>query len=467
MPLATGICCDNPQRISRCGIADAQSVQLSVCRTSDDIPQTSDQALSAPSTEADYHPGSNWKLRYWSIFAGQAFSLVGSALTQFVLLWWITDTTGSVSALATAGMVAFLPQAFVGLFGGVLADRYSRRLLMIAADATSALCMLVLIGLFVNGRVELWHAYAMMAIRSAMQGFQQPAVAASIAMLVPKDFLPRAAGLDRTIASLTIVAAAPLGALAISFLPLGLALGIDVATAVLGIIPLLIFRIPQPDVPDGERTSIRSEFQDGLRLVWRNQGLRHLYALLTVLMLVMMPAGTLILLLAKEHFLGGPVQVATMEAVAGVAIIAGGLIVTLLSPKRHTLWVLWASVASSFTLALTALMPSAFFWAAVAFWALGNGVFVVGDAARLALLQSTIPLHQQGRALSLLTSVMAFAGPIGLALAIPIGEWIGVRWLFVLMGVVAGCVSLLAFRSSALPELGRTGAPGTNGIGHR
>ena len=61
--------------------------------------------------------------------------------------------------------------------------------------------------------------------------------------------------------------AAPLGALAIGFLPLGLALGIDVVTAVFGIVPLLIFRIPQPDVPEGERTNIRSEFRDGLRLV--------------------------------------------------------------------------------------------------------------------------------------------------------------------------------------------------------
>lgn len=401
-------------------------------------------------------PGADWKLRFWCVFGGQVSSLVGSALTQFVLLWWITDTVGSVSALATAGMAALLPQALVGPLGGVLADRYSRRALMIAADATSAVCMLVLIGLFLSDGIQLWHAYVMMAIRSAMQGFQQPAAAASTAMLVPKHFLPRAAGLDRTFASLTIVGAAPLGALAIGFLPIGLALSIDVVTAVLGIIPLLIFRIPQPRVPEGERSSFRLEFRDGLRLVWGHHGLRHLYILLGMLTLVMMPCATLILLLVKEQFLGGPSKVATMEAAAGVAIIASGLIVTMIAPRRQILWVLWASVVSSFALALTALMPAGFFWAAVIWWAIGNGVYVIGDAARLALLQSTIPLHQQGRALSLLTSVMAFAGPVGIVLTIPIGEWIGVRWLFVLVGVAAGCVSLLAFRSSALMQLGRS-----------
>lgn len=126
-----------------------------------------------------------WLLRFWSIFGGQAMSLMGSSLTQFVLLWWITDTTGSVAALASAGMAALLPQAVLAPLGGTLADRYSRRLLMIVADGVSALCMGVLIALFLTARIELWHAYAMMAMRSAMQAFQGPAAAASVVMLVP------------------------------------------------------------------------------------------------------------------------------------------------------------------------------------------------------------------------------------------------------------------------------------------
>jgi len=99
-------------------------------------------------------------------------------------------------------------------------------------------------------------------------------------------------------------------------------------------------------------------------------------------------------------------------------------------------------------------MPTDLFWPAVAWWGLGHAAFVMGDAARLTLLLRVVPLHQQGRALSLLTSVTALAGPVGIGLAIPIGEWIGVRWLFVLMGAVAGCVSLLAFSSAPLRQLG-------------
>ncbi|PZP47884.1 MAG: MFS transporter [Azospirillum brasilense] len=399
-------------------------------------------------------PGRGWRLRFWSIFGGQALSLTGSALTQFVLLWWITDTTGSVSALATAGMAALLPQALLGPLGGVLADRCSRRLLLIAADSVSAICMVVLIALFLTGHIELWHAYAMMAVRSAMQAFQAPAAAASTAMLVPRDFLPRAAGLNQTLMGMMTVAAAPLGALAIGIMPIGLALGIDVLTALLGIVPLLVFRIPQPELPPADRTGIWSEFRGGVRLVWDHPGLRRLYGLLGAVVLVVMPSFTLVPLLVKQHFGGGAGQVAVMEGVAGAAMLAGGLVVAAFPPRRPIPWILWGLAGSCFAVALAALVPGEMFWAAVLWWGVSGAAFVIGDAPMMALLQSSIPNHQQGRALSLMTAVMGLAAPVGLVVSSPIGEMMGTRWLFVLTGTVAGGVALAGFRSKALRDFG-------------
>ncbi|OJH37100.1 hypothetical protein BON30_30920 [Cystobacter ferrugineus] len=409
---------------------------------------------------AHWDPGPGWQWRFWAIFTGQALSLIGSALTQFVLLWWITDTTGSVSTLATAGMAALLPQALLGSLGGTLADRYSRRLLMIAADGVSALCMLVLITLFLTGRVELWHVYAMMFIRSAMQAFQSPAAAASTAMLVPRGFLSRVAGLNQTLLGLMTVAAAPLGAIAISILPIGLALGIDVLTALLGIAPLLVFRIPQPVAPEGGRTGLWTEFREGVRLVWSHPGLRPLYALLGVVVLVIMPSYTLVQLLVKQHFAGGAKEVALMEGLAGIAMIASGLAVTALAPRRHVRWVLWGFAVSCFALALTALAPGHFFWLAVAGWGASAATYILGNAPLAALLQTTIPNHLQGRVLSLLSTVTGLAAPVGLAVATPIGELIGVRWLFVLQGVLGGCLSLMGFWSPGLLSLDRQASPG-------
>lgn len=411
-------------------------------------------AMTTPASYAEsFDPGPRWQIRFWSVFGGQALSLIGSALTQFVLLWWITDTTGSVSALAMAGLVALLPQALLGPIGGALADRYSRRFIMIASDAVSALCMAVLIALFLSDMVELWHVYTMMFIRSAMQAFQAPAAAASTAMLVPQTFIPRAAGLNQSLQGVMLVAAAPLGALALSAMPIGYALAIDVATAILGIVPLLVFMIPQPRAVGSGVTTFWKEIRDGFDVVWHNPGFLRLYALMAIVVMCVMPSFTLVPLLVKEHFGGGVSEVALMEGLAGFGMIAGGILAAIIAAKNKILWILGGFAVSSFLLGMVGFAPADMLWVAVIFWSLSGTAYILGNAPMTALIQTTVPNHLQGRVLSLLTTVMALAAPIGLAAASPLGELIGTRWLFVVMGFASGAVTLLGFVSRPIREL--------------
>lgn len=398
-------------------------------------------------------PDAAWRLRFWLIFSGQTLSLLGSALTQFVLFWWIADTTASASALATAGMAALLPHALLSPLGGTFADRYSRRMLMIVADSVSALCMLWLIALFLSGRIELWQVYTMMAIRSAMQAFQTPAAMASVSMLVPGTFLGQAAGLNQTLQSLTTVAAAPLGALAISMMPIGWALSIDVVTAVLGIVPLMFLRIPQVFATSGRRAGLLREFHEGVQLIWNTPGLRQLYALLSAVVLVVMPCFMLVPLLVKEHFGGGATQVALMESLSGIGMMIGAMVMTVLNPQRRIPWILVGFAASCLTLALTGLAPRSLFGVAVTWFVISGATFVFGNVPLTALLQATIPNHLQGRALSLLSTVMGLAAPVGLALISPLGELLGVHYMFALAGLLGALVSLSGFLSRPLLRL--------------
>lgn len=401
-----------------------------------------------------YSAESHWRLRFWSIFSGQTLSLIGSALTQFILLWWITDTTGSITALATAGMAALLPQALITPLGGTFADRYNRRLIMLTADMISAVCMFALIILFLTERIELWHVYTMMFIRSSMQAFQTPAVLASVSMLVPRSFLSRAAGLNQTMQGITLVAAAPLGALTISIMPLGWALSIDVITALLGCIPLLIYRIPQLITHSGSGlTGIWDEFKEGVNVVWRHPGLRRLYMLIGILMLITAPAFTLVPLLVKSHFSGGAPDIALIEGLAGAGMIAGGIAVVIFAPRRKIVWILCGQSVSSFAIALPGLMPANFFAIAVVSWFVCGLAFILGDSPLIALLQDNIPNHQQGRVLSLMSMMMGLSAPVGLALTTPLGELIGIRWLFVIMGCAGGFACLLGFISVNIRRL--------------
>jgi DHA3 family macrolide efflux protein-like MFS transporter len=286
-----------------------------------------------------------------------------------------------------------------------------------------------------------------------MQAFQTPAAGASTAMLVPAGFLPRAAGLNQTLLALMTVAAAPLGAIAISVMPLGWALGLDVATAVFGIVPLLIYRIPQPVTSLVGKTSLWGEFSEGVQLVWRDPGMRRLYGLLGGVVLVIMPSATLVPLLVKQHFGGGVADVALMESVGGVGMLAGGIAMAAFAPRPQMRWILWGFAVSCFSLAFAGLMPGHLFWLALIWWAVSGITFVMADAPLTALLQTTVPHHLQGRVLSLLGTVMGLAAPVGLAIATPLGELIGVRWLFVVMGLAGGCVSIVGFLSRPLLKM--------------
>lgn len=392
-----------------------------------------------------------WQLRFWCIFSGQAMSLVGSSLTQFVLLWWITDTTGSVAALSAAGMAALLPQAVLGPLGGTLADRYSRRLLMVAADTVSALCMLVLITLFLTERIELWHAYTMMALRSAMQAFQAPAASASVAMLVPRSFVVRAAGLNQSLQSLTVVAAAPLGALAIGAMPIGWALSIDVLTALLGIVPLLCFRIPQPGKRHAHQEGLWGEFREGLHLVWQTPGLRQLYLLLGMVVLAVMPTIVLVPMVVNVHFGRGPIQVALMEGLAGGAMLLGCMLMAAaIDPRRLMHWTMVGVAASCAWISLMAMKPASLFGAAVAWWAMSIIRFALGNAPLTAFLQTTVAPQFQGRLLALMMSIMALAASVGVALAPPLREWVGVSGVFVVAGAASALASLVGVLSPSL-----------------
>lgn len=393
-----------------------------------------------------------WRLRFWSVFLGQAISLVGSSLTQFILIWWVTETTRSVTYVSMAGIAGLLPQALLGPLGGVFADRFSRRLIMIVADIISGMCMLVLVCLFHFRIIELWHIYICMVIRSSASAFQQPAAMASTPMLVPESFIFQANGLNQVMAGILVVCGAPLGALLMGFMQLKWALSIDVVTMLVGLIPLMIFHIPQ-DFSNSIKGGITLQLRDGINTIWTNKGLRHIFILFSISTIAVIPLINLLPLLVKEHFMGNAVQLAYFESFAGAGMIIGGIAMIVARPKNRVQWILFSFITASLATAAAAVVSPDMLWLGVVFWTIANIALVVGDAVFTTLLQMIVPNHLQGRVLSLLNTLLSSAAPLGLLLATPIGEVIGVRSLFIISGNIAAFVLLLGFLSGPVRSL--------------
>jgi DHA3 family macrolide efflux protein-like MFS transporter len=101
-----------------------------------------------------------WKSTFFTIWGGQALSILGSQLVQFALIWHLTVQTGSATVLATATLVGMLPNVVLGPFIGTLVDRRNRRRIMLIADSIVALATLLLVALFALDVVEVWHIFA-------------------------------------------------------------------------------------------------------------------------------------------------------------------------------------------------------------------------------------------------------------------------------------------------------------------
>jgi DHA3 family macrolide efflux protein-like MFS transporter len=146
-----------------------------------------------------------------------------------------------------------------------------------------------------------------------------------------------------------------------------------------------------------------------------------------------------------------------MEMAAGIGIIVGGLAIAAVPLGGRKIIVLLVSFAlSCAAVALAALAPSTMLWLAVVWWGISGVTFSTGNAPLMALLQTQVPNHIQGRVLSLLTTVTGLAAPIGLALAAVLGEPLGVRGLFILGGGLSAVICLLGLLAPSLMRLEST-----------
>ena len=204
--------------------------------------------------------------------------MFGSMLVQFALVWWLTQKTGSATILATASLVAYLPQVFLGPFAGAIVDRTNRKAVMIIADSMVALTTLALVVITAFGMLAPWHIYVAMFLRSLGQAFHWPAMQASTSLLVPEEHLSRVAGINQALAGAMNIIAPPTGALLIGVLQLQWVLSIDILTAVLAILPLFFVHIPQPvrilaSAGKSMVGSILEDIKEGFLYVFRWKGL--------------------------------------------------------------------------------------------------------------------------------------------------------------------------------------------------
>jgi MFS transporter, DHA3 family, macrolide efflux protein len=391
-----------------------------------------------------------WAGRFFTVWTGQALSLFGSALVQFALIWWLAQKSGSATVLAIAVMVGMLPQILIGPFAGALVDRWNRRIIMIVADTTIAVFSLLLAYLFATGTVQIWHVYAVMAVRALGGAFHFPAMAASTPLMVPNEQLTRINGLNQALQGVNGLAAPPVGALLLSFLPTQGILLIDVGTALLAVLPLLFIPIPQPqkhaDAEHGSKPSLLQDVRAALTYIRSIPGFMAIIFMALFLNFLLVPTESLLPLLVTKHFGKGAIELGLLQSATGIGIIAGGILLNVWGGfKKKIVTSITGIIGLGVGVMLTGLAPANGFILAILGSVLLGFMLPIANGPIGALMQSIVRPDMQGRVMSLLNSGATAIAPLGLLIAGPFSDWLGIRLWFWAGGILCMLIALSAF----------------------
>lgn len=380
----------------------------------------------------------NWKLKFYTIWAGQAVSLITSAILQMAIIFYLTEKTGSAMVLSMASLVGFLPYAVFGPAIGVLVDRHDRKKIMIGADLIIATAGAVLAIVALYTELSVWMVMVVLFIRSIGTAFHSPALNAVTPLLVPEEQLTKCAGYSQSVQSISYIISPAAAALLYSAWKLNAIIAIDVLGAVIASITVAIVSIPKlGDQVQRLKPNFLREMKEGIVALRQNKGLFALLLLGTLYTLVYMPINALFPLISMEYFNGTPVHISITEIAFASGMLVGGLLLGRLGKfEKRILLITGSFFIMGASLAVSGLLPPSRFVIFVACCAVMGLSVPFYSGVQTALFQEKIKPEYLGRVFSLTGSIMSFAMPIGLILSGFFADRIGVNHWFLLSGIL-------------------------------
>jgi DHA3 family macrolide efflux protein-like MFS transporter len=408
---------------------------------------------SSAAEAGDVAASPHWVRHVVLFLGGQTVSLFGSSLVQYAILWYLTLETQSGTVLALATAFGFLPQAFASVFGGVWADRYNRKFLLIGADATIAATTLVLAVMLWQGLNGLWPVYLTLAIRSLGAGIQMPAVGALLPQIVPADRLMRVNGINMSIQSAMTILAPAVAAALFAWLGLQAVLMVDVGTAAIGI--GLVALIPVATIVRSDRAAgYLDDMRAGFAYVRHHAVILRVLLYFALVFFLMAPPGYLSPLMVVRTF-GEEVWKLTVNELAfGVGMMLGGALISAWGGWRDRMRMLLASSYAFGLLSIAlGLSGSVLGWSGVfalylAFMLLLGGAVALFSTTAMTLFQEQVEPAMQGRVFGVQGIILALAMPIGMLVFGPLADVVSVEWITIGAGFLTIIVTvILGFRA--------------------
>jgi MFS family permease len=403
------------------------------------------------------------------LFAGKAISLAGDGIYMVALAWQVYALSNVPAALATVGLALSVPQVALFLVGGVLADRFERRKVMMVADGLRAGALTVMGVLAVSGALQLWHVIALVAFVGAGDALFYPAFTALLPELAGGDRLARANALDQLSRTVALRLVGPvLGGALVAGIGTGPAFLLDGASFAASLLALSCIRRRTARGRGRERRSVRAELAEGVRYVRGQAWIACTLALAAISLLVFWGPFEVLLPYVIRNDLGGSAGDFGAVLAAGGA---GAVVATLWLGQRGQPRRRMAACYAAWGLMLSSLVGYGLVtatWQAAAIYAVAYGLNAIAVVIFATMLQEGVPRELLGRVSSLDWVTSYALIPVSFALTGPVAAMIGARATLIgagAIGLAATAVMWLAVPAlrarDAAYATSPAGAPGS------
>ena len=391
----------------------------------------------------------HWKRTFFTIWGGQAVSLITSAIVQMAFIFYLTQKTDSALILSLASMAGFLPYALLGPLIGVWVDRYHRKAIMISADLLIALCSAGLAAYTYYMDPPVWIVLLILVLRSIGTAFHSPALSAVTPLLVPESELTRCAGYSQALQSVSYIISPAIAAMLYAQWSMTALMALDVAGALIACATVVRVNIPRL-ASRPEQSHFFTELKEGFLALLEQRGLFLLLLVGALYMLIYMPINALYPLMSMRYYSGTPAHVSATEIAYAAGMLLGALLLGKLRIQRRSNWIVGSIAVMGISLVAAGLLPNTAFVAFVACCTLMGLSVPFYSSIQTALFQERIAPEYLGRVFSLTGSLLSLAMPLGLILSGAFADSIGVtRWFF-LSGIA---VLFTAFLCGSIPSI--------------
>ncbi len=376
-------------------------------------------------------------------FAGQLISLIGTWMQNTAQGWLVYELTGSRMLLGVVAAVGSAPMMLFSIWGGSVADRHSKRQIVLWTQSAMMVCAFVFAALVATGQIRTWQILVLAACGGLAMAFDMPARQAFMVEMTSREDLMNAISLNSSIVNGARVIGPSIAGLMMAKVGMAWCFFLNGLSFLAVIGGLWLMRLPR-FVPPARPESAWAHASEGLMYVWNHRRLRILLLLFATVGIFGWSYAVLMPAFARDVLHVGQAQYGALLSANGLGALLGALTVATIgnhvSRRFLVLGGLWVFSAM---LLLIAVVQN--YYLALVFLAIGGWGMLLFFSTTNTLLQTSSSDEMRGRVMGIWALVFGGMTPIGGLEAGTLSHFLGVRWAVAVGAVVCALAALIVW----------------------